>query len=61
MDSCRQAERGDHGQEDVVLHPREEQTSEQQDQHRPQQGEQVCVALTARALFYHKAQSALLN
>lgn len=37
----RKAECGDHGQEDVVFHPREEQTFEQQDQHRPQQGAQV--------------------
>lgn len=41
--SCRQAECGDHGQEDVAFHPREEQTSAQQDQHRPQQGAQVCI------------------
>lgn len=27
--SCREAECGDHGQEDLVFHPREEPTSEQ--------------------------------
>lgn len=43
MLSYRQAECGDHGQEDVVFDPRQVQTSEQQDQHRPQQGMQVCV------------------
>lgn len=44
---CRQAECGDHGQEDVVLHPREEPTSEQQSQHCPQPEVQVFVTHSA--------------
>lgn len=60
----REAERGDHGQEDLVLHPREKPTSGQQDQHRSQQTEQVCdvsgdAGLSTRAHKQTRACSGL--
>lgn len=60
----REAERGDHGQEDLVLHPREEPASGQQDQHRSQQTEQVCevsshAGLSSRTHKHTRARFAL--